>query len=102
MPPRKRQPEPIAAALENFLEDSGLSERVRQAAVIPDWGRAVGSAISAVTEPLSVTADGTLFVAVKTHAWMSELTMMERDLVRTLNASGRHAPIRRIRWTLMR
>jgi predicted nucleic acid-binding Zn ribbon protein len=101
-PPNKRKPSPIASAVESFLDDAGLTERVRQAAVIPGGAKAVGAAIAAVTEPRSVSADGTLFVFVKTHAWMSELTMMERDLVRTLNAGGAHTPVRRIRWQLMR
>jgi predicted nucleic acid-binding Zn ribbon protein len=98
---RKNPPAPISAAVEQFLDERGLAERVRQAAVIPGWAKAVGPAIASVTEPRSVSGDGTLFVYVKTHAWMAELTMMERDLVKTLNASGAHAPVRRIRWQLM-
>ena len=46
-----------------------------------DWPRLVGQQIAAVTKPLSVTADGTLFVAVTTHAWMTELSLLEPELL---------------------
>ena len=99
---RDRRPQPISAAISRFLEQAGIRERVEQASVVPEWPTLVGSQISAVTEPLSVTADGVLFVAVKTHAWMSELSLMEPELLASLNRSGARQPVRKIRWQLMR
>jgi predicted nucleic acid-binding Zn ribbon protein len=55
-----------------------------------------------VTEPLSVTTDGVLFVAVRTHAWMSELSLMEPELLTSLNSRKDRPPVRKIRWQLMR
>jgi predicted nucleic acid-binding Zn ribbon protein len=49
-----------------------------------------------------VTEDGTLFVGVKTHGWMTELSMMERSLLAKINARTGRDPIRRIRWELLR
>src|SRR5206468_5995747 len=56
-----------------------------------------GKQISLVTKPISVTADGTLFVAVKTNAWMTELSLMEPQLLRALNAKSGRARVRKIR-----
>jgi predicted nucleic acid-binding Zn ribbon protein len=49
-----------------------------------------------------VTANGTLFVRVTTNAWMNELSMLEPELLKSLNAKGGRTPIRRIRWLLGR
>lgn len=99
---RNKRPEPISAAISDFLQQSGLRDRVEQAAVVPEWPALVGEQIAAVTEPLSVTADGILFVAVRTHAWMSELSLLEPELLASLNRAGGRAPVRKIRWQLMR
>jgi predicted nucleic acid-binding Zn ribbon protein len=99
---RGKRPERISVAISAFLEQSGLKARVDQATVVPEWPKLVGAQIAAVTEPLSVTADGVLFVAVRTHAWMSELSLLEPELLASLNAREGRAPVRKIRWQLMR
>ena len=100
--PRDRRPQPISAAISKFLDQAGIRDRVEQATVVPEWPKLVGSQIAAVTEPMSVTADGVLFVAVRTHAWMSELSLMEPELLASLNRAGGRQPVRKIRWQLMR
>jgi len=100
--PRDKRPQPISAAITQFLENAGIRDRVEQASVVPDWPTLVGSQIAAVTEPLSVTADGVLFVAVRTHAWMSELSLLEPELLASLNRRGGRQAVRKIRWQLMR
>jgi len=101
-PKRNKRPQPISSAIAQFLEQSGLRDRVEQASVVPEWPTLVGAQIAAVTEPLSVTADGVLFVAVRTHAWMSELSLLEPELLASLNQRGERLPVRKIRWQLMR
>jgi len=100
--PAKKRPSSIADVLAGVLNDSGIAERVEQAGIIPEWPGLVGAQIAAVTEPMSVTADGTLFVAVTTNAWMTELSLMEPELLRALNGKEGRPPIRRIRWVLKR
>jgi len=99
---KKRRPERVAGILANYLAESGLAGRVDQAGVIPEWAQLVGVQIAAVTEPRSVSANGTLFVAVTTNAWMTELSLLEPELLRSLNAKPGRAPIKRIRWQLRR
>jgi predicted nucleic acid-binding Zn ribbon protein len=97
---RKKKPEAIGDVVSSFLAQSGLASRVEQAKVVPDWPGLVGAQIAAVTEPLSVTADGTLFVAVTTNAWMNELSLLAPELLRSLNGVPDRPRIRRILWRL--
>ena len=99
---KPKRPQPLSAVISGFLEESGLRERVEQSSVVPEWPALVGDKIAAVTEPLSVTADGVLFVAVRTHAWMTELSLLEPELLVAINAEGKRARVRKIRWLLMR
>ena len=99
---RKQKPVPLAAAVEEFLAQAGLAKRVEQATVVPEWASLVGPQIAAVTDPISVTPDGVMFVAVKTHSWMTELSLMEPELLASLNRREGRPPIQKIRWQLMR
>lgn len=102
MSPAKKRPSAIGDVLAGVLQESGIAARVEQAGIIPEWPGLVGVQIAAVTEPMSVAADGTLFVAVTTNAWMNELSLMEPELLRALNGKEGRPAIRRIRWVLKR
>ena len=95
--PRKRagQPQLVGDLLGRFLDRNGLTERVEQASVLPRWGELVGPQIAAVTEPQRVS-DGTLIVAVRSSAWMMELSLMKGELLRRINAGRREGRIRQI------
>jgi len=100
--PSPKRPTPLGDVLASVLRQAGISDRVAQAAVVPEWESLVGAQIAAVTEPLSVAPDGTLFVAVATHAWMTELSLLEPELLRQLNAVPDRPPIARLRMVLKR
>jgi predicted nucleic acid-binding Zn ribbon protein len=102
MSDRKKRPEAIGSIVASWLGKKGLTTRVDQAGIIPEWPSLVGPQIATVTSPQSVTANGTLFVHVTTNAWMNELSMLEPELLKSLNAKGGRTPIRRIRWLLGR
>jgi len=102
MSEKKKRPEAVGNVVAKWLHATGLAERVDQAAIIPEWPRLVGPQIAAVTAPKSITANGTLFVEVATNAWMTELSLLEPELLRSLNATEGRAAIRRIRWLLAR
>jgi predicted nucleic acid-binding Zn ribbon protein len=102
MSPARKKPSSIADVLAGVLKDTGIAARVEQAGIIPEWSTLVGAQIAAVTEPMSVTADGTLFVNVTTNAWMNELSLMEPELLRALNGKDGRPAVRRIRWLLRR
>src|SRR6476646_8387619 len=94
---KKKKPEAIGSLVANWLGESGLAGRVEQAGVVPEWPKLVGPQIAGVTTPQSITANGTLFVHVTTNAWMNELSLLEPELLRSLNAKPNRTPIRRIR-----
>ena|SRR5437773_11316077 len=96
------KPTPIVDALRSFLHGRGLDARVDHASVIVDWASLVGPQIASVTIPRQVTEDGTLFVGVKTHGWMTELSLMEPSLLAKINAREGRLPVHRIRWELLR
>jgi predicted nucleic acid-binding Zn ribbon protein len=99
---KKRKPAALGDVVGAYLKQSKLEVRVEQASVVPEWELLVGKQIAKVTKPISVTADGTLFVAVKTNAWMTELSLMEPQLLRALNAKSGRTRVRKIRLQLMR
>jgi predicted nucleic acid-binding Zn ribbon protein len=99
---KKRKPRKLGDVMTEVLKLSGIADRVAQATVIPDWRSLVGPQIARVTQPLSVTPQGTLFVAVTTNAWMTELSLMEPDLLRRLNQRTGRLSIKKIRWQIQR
>jgi predicted nucleic acid-binding Zn ribbon protein len=99
---RKRRPKRIADVIGSVLSQAGVADRIAQASVIPDWPSLVGPQIAKVTEPMSITPQGTLFVAVTTNAWMTELSLLEPELLRRLNERTGRLSIKRIRWQLRR
>ena len=102
MTEKKRRPVPISEAVSGFLKRKGFAKRLEQAGAIEEWPQAVGAQIAAVTKPISVTPDGTLFVAVRTHAWMSELSLMEPELLKALNPPEGPQKVKKIRFQLQR
>ena len=102
MSQRPNRPTPLGDLLAGVLAGAGIGARVAQAAVVPEWGSLVGPQIASVTEPLSVSVDGTLWVAVQSHAWMTELSLLEPELLRALNGQPGRPPVQRIRLTLKR
>lgn len=99
---KRRKPKKFGDVMNEVLKKAGVADRVTQATVIPEWRSLVGPQIAQVTEPLSVTPQGTLFVAVTTNAWMTELSLMEPDLLRRLNEKTGRLSIKRIRWQIRR
>jgi predicted nucleic acid-binding Zn ribbon protein len=99
---KKRPPKKLGDVMGDLLKKSGVGDRITQASVIPDWKSLVGPQIAKVTEPMSITPQGTLFVAVTTNAWMTELSLMEPVLLRRINERTGKLSIKKIRWQLRR
>jgi predicted nucleic acid-binding Zn ribbon protein len=89
----------IGRALADYIEAAGMEERLAEAAVVPDWAERVGPAIAAVTRPVSVSR-GTLIVAVRSSAWLMELHMMERQILRKLNAGRDKGRLTKLRFVI--
>jgi predicted nucleic acid-binding Zn ribbon protein len=96
---KKDGPKQVREALQQFLEKAGLSEKVEAASVVPEWAQLVGEGIAGVTTPLRVS-NGVLFVAVRSSAWLSELKLMEREILRRLNAGKSKGKLSAIRFVM--
>lgn len=94
------RPVPLGDVLRRFLDQQGFAKRVGQATAMEAWPSVVGPAVAAAARPLVVTSDGTLIVAVRSSAWMNELSLMERDLLEALNRANPSAPLTKIRWQI--
>jgi len=95
---RKGKPTKLADALAGYLKAEGLAERLGQAEVVNAWTALVGERIAEAAAPESVTADGTMFVRVKSSAWRQELSLMTPDVLARINAGRAAGRIKRIRW----
>ena len=96
----RNRPTPVSDVLQEYLKAAGIEERILEAAVVPEWAERVGPAIAAVTEPLRTSAAGVLVVAVRSSAWLSELKLMEREILRRLNEGRTRGRIQRIRFVM--
>jgi predicted nucleic acid-binding Zn ribbon protein len=96
---KKEGPRQVRETLQKYLDKAGLSEKIEAASVVPEWAGLVGEGIAAVTTPLRVT-NSVLVVGVNSSAWLSELKLMEREIVRRLNAEKTRGRIAAIRFVM--
>jgi len=89
----------IGEAVAEYIQAAGMSERIAEAAVVPEWADCVGPVIAAVTRPVTMSR-GTLVVAVRSSAWLMELHMMERHILRKLNADRETGRVRGLRFVM--
>jgi predicted nucleic acid-binding Zn ribbon protein len=96
---KRSRPVPLRAALDSLLEQTELGARIAEALAVPEWAERVGPAIAAVTVPLRVSR-GTLYVGVRSSAWLMELTALEGSILQRLNGSRARGKISRIRFQM--
>ncbi len=83
------------------MEKRGLGTQLRRLGALDIWSGAVGARVAEVTEAKMVVAS-TLFVEVRSSAWLMELSLMKEALLERVNAElGREGTIDRIVLTLM-
>ena len=86
----------IGDAIDDYLKRHGLTRRMEQASVVNEWPELVGKKLAEVSRPDGVDATGTLWVRVKSAAWVQELQMMSPMIIRDLARKGKR--LKRIRW----
>jgi len=92
---RRSRPTTVGSMLDEVFERIGIRERVEKAKTVARWEEIVGPHIAGVTK-IGRVRGSTLFVEVAGAAWMTELTMMRRALLRRLNEDRDHGRIERI------
>lgn len=96
---RGGRPERVGSVLKGLLRDRGLEEAVERASALAEWEDRVGPEIADVATPTGFDR-ATLFVEVRSSAWLMELRMMERKLLARLNEGREAAPYERIVFRL--
>lgn len=85
----------------DLLKQRGVDRQVRRVGALDAWAEAVGEKIADVTNAKTVVAS-TLFVEVKSSAWLMELDFMKAALLEHLNERlEQDGAIERIVLTLM-
>jgi predicted nucleic acid-binding Zn ribbon protein len=91
-------PTKVGDLIGTLLEQKGLKEQVERTGVLAEWADVVGEQISSVTRARAVSG-GTLFVEVRSSAWMSELDFMKEEILGKLNKRT-EAPIEKLVFLL--
>ena len=94
-------PTRVGDLLDDILAKRGLRTQIRRIGALDVWSGAVGEKIAGVTEAKTVVAS-TLFVEVRSSAWLMELSLLKEALLERVNAElGGEGTIDRIVLTLM-
>lgn len=96
---RNQGPVKLGEMLAEVLEERGLRDQVRRMEVLDLWPELVGEHVARVTRARGVE-DATLFVEVRTSAWLMELNMMKGEFLKQVNDRLQEAPIERIVFVL--
>ena len=92
-------PQRVSGLVDAFLEKKGLREQVRRQGVLEGWAERVGERIAAVTRPRAVD-EGTLFVEVRSSAWLMELNMMKGQILSRINEGADDASVEKLVFVL--
>jgi predicted nucleic acid-binding Zn ribbon protein len=92
-------PAKIGGLLAGVLEQHGVRDQVRRMEVLELWPEIVGAELAKVTRAKGVE-DTTLFVEVRSSAWLMELNMMKRDFLERVNQRVEEAPFERVVFAL--
>ena len=93
------EPTRIGQELDAVLDRLGLGTVVEQHAIFGEWAERVGPEIARAARPHRVDGD-TLIVLVRDSAWMSELSLRQRELLACINAGREKSAVRRILFRL--
>ena len=92
-------PERVGDLVERLLKGSRVGAQLRRHEVLDGWPRLVGDAIAQVTRARSLV-QSTLFVEVRSSAWLMELDLLKVEIQRRLNAGLEDAAIERVVFVL--
>lgn len=76
--------ERMDAVLSDVLEETGVTDQVERVRILDLWPEIVGEQVARVTMARSVD-EATLFVEVRSSAWLMELNMLKGDITGRVN-----------------
>ncbi len=93
---RRDDPQPLAAAIEGLIGDSGWELAAATGSVFARWAQIVGPELAAHTTPEGL-AGGELTVAADSTAWATQVRLLAPQLVRRLSAELGDGVVARVR-----
>ena len=89
----------VDLVLAAVLEKHGVKDQVERMSVLELWPELVGEHVASVTTAKGVSG-ATLFVEVRTSAWLMELNIMKGDFLARVNEHLGDVPLERIVFKL--
>ena len=93
------RPVRVDLVLAAVLEKHGVKEQVERMSVLELWPELVGEHVARVTKAKSVS-EATLFVEVRSSAWLMELNILKGDFLARVNERLGDVPLKRIVFVL--
>ncbi len=93
------RPVRVDSVLAALLEKHGVKEQVQRMSVLDLWPELVGEHVAEVTKATGVS-EATLFVEVRTSAWLMELNIMKGEFLARVNERLEDVPLERIVFVL--
>ena len=93
------RPVRVDSVLAALLEKHGVKEQVERMSVLDLWPELVGEPVAEVTKAKGVS-EATLFVEVRTSAWLMELNIMKGEFLVRVNERLGDVPLERIVFVL--
>ena len=93
------RPVRVDSVLAALLEKHGVKEQVERMSVLDHWPELVGEHVAEVTKAKGVS-EATLFVEVRTSAWLMELNIMKGEFLARVNERLGDVPLERIVFVL--
>ena len=93
------RPVRVDSVLAALLEKHGVKEQVERLSVLDLWPELVGEHVAEVTKAKGVS-EATLFVEVRTSAWLMELNIMKGEFLVRVNERLGDVPLERIVFVL--
>jgi predicted nucleic acid-binding Zn ribbon protein len=93
------RPVRVDSVLAALLEKHGVKEQVERMSVLDLWPELVGEHVAEVTKAKGVS-EATLFVEVRTSAWLMELNIMKGEFLARVNERLGDVPLERIVFVL--
>ena len=89
----------VDTVVSDVLEHHGVRQQVERLGVLDLWSEIVGDQIANVTNAKGLD-DATLFVEVRSSAWLMELNLMKGEFLERVNERMSDVPIDRIVFVL--
>jgi len=79
-----RDPTRLGELVKPFLREKGMERQVERIGILETWPELVGERLAEVTRAARLS-EGTLFVEVRSSAWLMELNMMKTEVLARVN-----------------